>query len=518
MKPLNTAMITNFSEKENTMHEGLVFISAFNCEQHVAACLGSLAKQSNQDFSILYIDDASTDNTANTAERLLAYYFPGRYILQKNQVNQGKAANAFLHLGQITSTYVAILDGDDQLIDDVILDIFSKEYANNCDVVYSNYKTTDGRSGHCRPLDPLTSPRTQGWRSSHFFSFRTTLFHNIPETYFKNEKGDWIRSACDITIAIPILDQTRRYKYIPRQAYLYTSDSPHNHHNKNGPSNNLSSPEQQKNAALVMGKAALACIHPLEGSGVPFDSFIVERLEKIERKTAQVQAQQSRSFEEHLTAAAVNKLAICENIPLTWLQGSGGWAIECRVYEFLLEILDTIEKPSILEFGSGTGSKILHKLALNRGGHCTSVEHDEEWYARSCAALSKSQLLRENSVVYAPLVEVNVFGIDTKFYDMSWLSEDTKFDLIIVDGPPQATSALSRLAAFPLVSRNLGSDFHIVLDDFERPAEKKIAEIWKSITPELAYEEFKFNKSICVISRSHLAALGEPETARISGV
>ena len=41
-------------------------------------------------------------------------------------------------------------------------------------------------------------------------------------------------SACDQAIALPVLDQTRRYKYFDRTAYEYTCDNLMSHHNING--------------------------------------------------------------------------------------------------------------------------------------------------------------------------------------------------------------------------------------------------------------------------------------------
>ena len=220
----------------------------------------------------------------------------------------------------------------------------------------------------------------------------------------------------------------------------------------------------------------------------------------LEKKINQLESNNNLAIDSNLDNAALMKLSIVENIPLEWLRNSGGWAIEQRVYEHLAHIMDLIDKPSVLEFGSGLGSKILHKMALRRGGSCTSVEHDKKWHENSIRELKEHNLARENSVVYSPLIDINVFGIDTKFYDMSWLSSENKYDIVIVDGPPQSTSPLSRLAAFPLIANNIGNKFYIILDDFERPAEKKIIEIWKSVIPELNYNEVKFKKSICVIS------------------
>jgi hypothetical protein len=198
---------------------------------------------------------------------------------------------------------------------------------------------------------------------------------------------------------------------------------------------------------------------------------------------------------------AAQRLCILENIPSMWLDSAGGWSIDLRVYEYLMEIMDRYQKPRVLEFGSGMGSKILHRMALNRSGFCKSIEHDLNWYNKSRLDLARHGLLSTNSLIYAPLIDLIAFDIATKFYSMDWLNSDDFFDIVIVDGPPQSTSNLSRLAAFPMIAKNLGENFHIILDDYERPIEKKIAQIWKSTIPELEYSEVCFEKSICVITK-----------------
>jgi glycosyltransferase involved in cell wall biosynthesis len=481
------------------MYDCTVFIPVFNAKQYIAETLQSLAKQSNQNFEIVLVDDASSDGTVAIAKKILDGLFSQRYRLVTNKENLGKAANAFHNLRNVESEFIAVLDGDDQLIIENILDLFLLEYKNGYDVVYSNYVTSDGRKGHCSMLDPLRSPREQGWRSSHFFSFRASLFKNVPITYFQDKKGDWIRSACDLAIAFPILDQTRRYKFIDLPAYRYTSDSPSNHHNKNGMCQNLSSYDQMTNGKMIVSKTPLACRNPIEGSGVPFESLVLNRLSNLESALRPVRLERKRA-DTDLSLVSLAMLVLKDEIPIAWLRQTGGWTIDCLVYAYLAELLNSIEKPSILEFGSGAGSKIIHKLARNRGGQCVSVEHDKTWFDSTVRELKKNNLSTDGSVVYAELEEVSVFGIDTKFYNMSWLPGDKKFDVVIVDGPPAALAPVGRLAALPSVAKNLSDKFHVLLDDFNRTKEREIVRVWKRVAPELKYEEVQFEKAVCVIS------------------
>lgn len=244
----------------------LIYMTARNCERYVGDSLRRLACQTHDDLHVLFIDDASDDATGSIASGLLAELFPGRHSFIRNDIPWGKARNAHVHLRALAPdfTFIAILDGDDQLIAPDILARIAEQYARGMDVVWTNYVTDQNKVGHCGPLDPRRSPREQGWKSSHFFTFRAELLGNVGENYFKDENDAWFMSACDWAIAYPILDQTRRYHYIPENAYRYTTSNPHSHHNSD-PDNppqagKFTSALQKHNAQQVLNKPPLPCV------------------------------------------------------------------------------------------------------------------------------------------------------------------------------------------------------------------------------------------------------------------
>ncbi len=246
---------------EGYKRNAVIFISCHNCQNFISRSIESLIDQTFQDFEILLVDDASFDQTYNLARESLERNFANRFTLIRNDENIGKSANAYFYINEIDAEFVAVLDGDDTIVDNTILAEFAQAYESGYDVVWSNYRTNDGRFGRCTHLDPAKAPRIQGWRSSHFFSFRHSLFKNIPEHYFKNDDRQWFDCACDFSIAYPILDQTRRYRHIDKIAYEYTVDRPSNHHNKNGVSGDINSSRQMRNAHCVLSKKPMPLIN-----------------------------------------------------------------------------------------------------------------------------------------------------------------------------------------------------------------------------------------------------------------
>lgn len=478
-----------------------IFVSGRNCAPYVSRCLESLKRQIFQDFHILFIDDASTDQTAEIAQAYLQEHFQGRHTYQRNSHHQGKSSNAYTAIKD-DSEFTAILDADDELIDDGILAQMAEAYSNGYDIVWTNYITDDGRIGGNGPLDPTVSPRTQRWSTSHFFSFRTNLFFNIPASYFKDDAGHWLKCACDFSIAFPLLDQTRRYLHLPAQAYRYTATNPSSHHNQSELSGSLSSPAQIASAKIVLSRKPLPCTRPFETHPQSLGMLGLRQQLANAKKLEQL----SVNLEQRLNRLpfrmlSLDRLVRLEKNPAAWLSDAGGWALDAEFLSHLTEVLDHYKKPRVLEFGSGRGSKILARIIKNRGGTLHSIEHNEKWAANTHQDFEENGLSDSAKVVYCPLTDVSFFDHPGRFYNLKDLDPSLIFDVVIIDGPPAQTCALARLPSLASIAGQLSpKGYHLFLDDYDRREEKQIVEIWKKLVPELKYIQLDFDKSVCQIT------------------
>ena len=102
-----------------------VIIPSYNREKLILKAINSVFRQTFQDFEILVIDDASTDNTAKIIREL--NHEKIRYF--KLEKNSGQCIARNFGIRQSTATYIAFLDSDDEWLPEKLqkqIDCFTK--------------------------------------------------------------------------------------------------------------------------------------------------------------------------------------------------------------------------------------------------------------------------------------------------------------------------------------------------------------------------------------------------------
>lgn len=227
----------DFEEKSKFV----VIIPSYNAETFCKKNLNSVLEQRYNNYRIVYIDDCSTDETANAASEILHSHLPpSRFVVQRNRKNQGALANLYTAIHSCCDDEIVIaLDGDDWLAHEWVLPLLNAAYAKEDTwMTYGQYIEYPSYTlGCCEPLPKqllakknCSGIRSYKWVTSHLRSFYAFLFKKIAakDLFWQ---GEFSRVSWDFAMMLPMIEMAgTRVKYISDVLYIYNNEQPLNDH------------------------------------------------------------------------------------------------------------------------------------------------------------------------------------------------------------------------------------------------------------------------------------------------
>jgi predicted O-methyltransferase YrrM len=264
--------------------------------------------------------------------------------------------------------------------------------------------------------------------------------------------------------------------------------------------------------ASLLGAAAWSAVVPTAViSGVVAASAFLIRAEvrRALRRTGKVGRHVGR-FESEMrdrTAelAALSQLShLGDPYPL-WF---GGWALGADGAAELIRQLQARRPARVLETGCGVSTLLIGRYLRDRGdGLVVSLEHDPVWAEatrKHVEAMGIGDFVR---IVEAPLEEVTIAGETHRWYAAAEeLSRNQPFDLLLIDGPPNARAQVlsPRYPALPQLQACLSLRAIVMVDDAKRPTENRMLERWAVELPAWQQRRLRTVKGMAILER------GEP--------
>ena len=212
------------------MNRFVFLITCFNEEKGIIKTLKSIYAQSYEDWRVIIRNDMSTDNTIDIIKEFKVNHkvISDKITLINNKRKFGEVENTLDTLNIIEEDEIVCrIDAGDWLVDNDILYLIDNIYKenNDLDVLWTNhrwgYTPKNISSGMPLGCDVYKHP----WVSSHMKTFRRSAFHDIPDSNFRDDEGEYIMIACDQAIFLPLLHKTnlreRKYGHFPLTAYHY---------------------------------------------------------------------------------------------------------------------------------------------------------------------------------------------------------------------------------------------------------------------------------------------------------
>jgi len=210
----------------------LVVVTGRDVADHAEPLIASLAEQRDAEWRAVLVDDASQDDThARWLAAVAARGLEDRVRVRANAERLHKARNVFRVIRDEAADdeVIVLLDADDRLGEPRALARLAREYTAGWDVVWSNWRGSDGSRGKSDALNPWLAPHRQPFLSQHLFSFRKPLFDGVDESDLQDDDGRWFRAGCDVAIAWPVLERTRRRRFLDRPLCIYNVANPRSH-------------------------------------------------------------------------------------------------------------------------------------------------------------------------------------------------------------------------------------------------------------------------------------------------
>lgn len=213
----------------------LVLSPVWNAAPWVGNCLASVRRQTYPRIRHFWIDDASTDGTA----QILRQKVPPADLVVNSQ-RRFPSYNVWQALTHYVGEdcLVGLLDGDDWLLDDTAVEQLVDLHRTH-DVAWSTHLVLEkGPQGEVRPETEPANPlhhltgdvRRLGWQPTHLFSFKRRHFLQIPKASFKTANGQWFKAMYDMALSVPLIEMAgwERCYYLPRPLYAYNRLRPEN--------------------------------------------------------------------------------------------------------------------------------------------------------------------------------------------------------------------------------------------------------------------------------------------------
>lgn len=221
-----------------------IVVTGWNCPQYVRRCLASIAAQTDDQYDVCVVDDASEENSGSQTEIMAAVCARQGWRFVANSVRQGALFNQYHAVDLLRpdpSDVIIFVDADDRLAHQDVLRRLRSHYAHyRPRLTYGSYR--------CEPGDDAVTPSmnfpgqvvaTNGYRRfsarddpdpiwfNHLRTVTFELFGQLTPADFTFPDGTWFMACCDTAVMVPCLEMAAgRHLMIPEILYIYTRDNP----------------------------------------------------------------------------------------------------------------------------------------------------------------------------------------------------------------------------------------------------------------------------------------------------
>ena len=204
----------------------IVFISpCYNAEKNIENLVDSIRSQNDSRWHHVIIDDISTDNTYEVAQK----YTQGdpKFTVVKNTEKKYALRNIIEAARDFEDedVVIATVDGDDYLCNENTVNKLLQCYVSGYDVVWTAHQWDVNGMNISRPMPEDVNPYQWPWCTSHLRTFRSSLLKKVCDKNFQDWKGNWFKRGYDQALMLPLLSLTKKRFFLEDVCYQYNIES-----------------------------------------------------------------------------------------------------------------------------------------------------------------------------------------------------------------------------------------------------------------------------------------------------
>lgn len=220
----------------------VIIVPSYNNSAYCQQNILSILHQQYENYRVIFIDDASTDDTYDKVKALVDRSpIKDKVLMIQNTENKGSLKNLYQAIHSCNDQEIVVrVDGDDQLAQPFVLKKLNKVYADpSIWMTYGNYldyPTYKQKPQLCQkfPKSVLRTHRFRQykWVTAHLHTFYAGLFKKISPKHLSRD-GEFFPVAGDVAFILPMLEMAAgHFHFIEEVLYLYNRTNPLSDHIK----------------------------------------------------------------------------------------------------------------------------------------------------------------------------------------------------------------------------------------------------------------------------------------------
>jgi hypothetical protein len=236
----------------------------YNAENYIERCISSIAQQDYENYQLILINDASSDNSLVVAQKTidkLPKTIQDKISLVNNESNKGEVYNHISSLMNFINEddIVMLVDGDDWLVNNnTIFHLYNDLYQQGAEFTYGScWSLTDNIPLIAQDypnevkLNKTYRKHKFAWNMpyTHLRTFSKRLFKDINQNIFKDADGNWLRAGGDGSLFYEMIERANSNKIVAVKEIVYN-------YNDVNPLNDykINAVEQNKTAQIILNK------------------------------------------------------------------------------------------------------------------------------------------------------------------------------------------------------------------------------------------------------------------------